>query len=66
MTPSVITRLQDAADNNETLTFTAPESREIIAEIERLRRAYAIQQEALDTAHERLEMMNKEPDTSNT
>lgn len=38
MTPSAITRLKDAADNNETLTLTALENREIIAEIERLRR----------------------------
>ena len=55
MTPSAITRLRDAADHNETLTLNAQESREIVAEIERLRRAYAIQQEALDCAHERLE-----------
>lgn len=60
MTPSAITRLIDAAANNETLTLSAPESREVVAEIERLRRAYAVQQEALDYAHERLERKNEE------
>jgi hypothetical protein len=58
-TPSAITRLQEAAGNNETLTLNALESREIIAEIERLRRAYAIQQGALDCAHERLEQLSE-------
>lgn len=60
LTPAAITRLRDAADNDETVTLSAPESREIIAEIERLRRAYEIQEGALDCVHERLEKMREE------
>lgn len=60
MTPSAITRLSEAADHNETLTLSAQESQEIIAEIQRLRRAYEIQEAALDCAHERLEKVREE------
>ena len=59
MTPAAITRLSAAADSNETLTLSAQESREIVAEIERLRRAYEIQEGALECAHERLEKLSE-------